>query len=53
MGGANVEELLSILKQLDKEQRRRILEFIKSLLMGNTGCRSWLIALVFSASLIN
>lgn len=44
-GGANVEELLYLLAQLDVEQRRIILEYIKSLL-SDPGCRSFL--LVFS-----
>lgn len=48
-----MEDLKKLLAKLDKEQRKRILEYIQYLLSKNSGCRSWLIALMFASSLID
>lgn len=48
-----MEELLAILAQLDVEQRRVILEYIKSLLVDNNGGRTMLMAFAFMSYFFN
>lgn len=48
-----MEELLAILAQLDVEQRRVILEYIKSLLVDNSSGRTMLMAFFFISHVFN
>lgn len=47
-----MEELLALLAQLDAEQRRQLLVFLKALLNEQQSCRSCLLALGFAAKIL-